>query len=188
MESCGYEIEATEGQIGSTEKCRKKDYDIKEVEFRHPEYQEYSITVFLCTYHFDIVFGDMIKEEDVAWRKKQNEWKRFNDLLKDVRGKIRTGVGLDYWDEQQWKENNKRRTDHATLELKSIRKSICRLEYCQNKITDFRKMYLIRIFPKKPTDYVNLFFCCNQHWKSIKLRIGIEKSNVKDKLVKLDSF
>lgn len=188
MESCDYEVEVEEGQIGSTKKCGKRDYNIKEVEFRHPQYQEYSVTVFLCSYHFDLVFGDMIKQEDFAWRRKQNAIKAFNDLYKETRDQIRTGMGLQYWDQKLWRETNSRKQEKAKQQLRLIRKGICRLDYCNNKLVDFKNMFVIRVFPKKPTDYVNLFFCCNQHWKSIKFRIGIEKSSNKNKLVSLDSF
>ena len=163
-------------------RCGSK-FETKEVEFRHPDYKDLNQRVFLCQSHFHQIFGEpvarkesMLPLEVEKWLELlvRNEEKRYVDTIKEVGKKVKDGVGNDYFDWDTFKANNRRKLDQAKEALRLLRRGMCRFEWCNQKLTNFRNMYIIRIYPKKQTDYVNLFFCCLDHWEVYKKRIGLQ--------------
>lgn len=163
-------------------RCSSK-YETKEVEFRHPDYKDLSVRIFLCQYHFYEIFGQPIAVKDSRKPLEKEKWlelrikneqKRYNDKIKEVKKQVRNGIGEDYFDWETFKASNRRQLDLLKEESKTLRRGMCRFEWCSLKLTNFRRMYTIRVYPKRPTEYVNLFFCSLDHWEVFKKRIGLQ--------------
>ncbi len=174
MESCSFVREGV-GRCGSK-------YNCKEVEFRHPDYKELSKLVFLCQMHFIEVFGQTIaiknsvKPLEVeAWLLVlvKNEDARYRKKLADVKKQVSDGIGSDHFDWGTFEASNRRVLDDLRAKLKILRRSQCRFEWCKKRITDWRHIYTIRIYPRTQMDYMNLVFCCLNHWEIYKKRIGL---------------
>lgn len=180
MESCDYRQENEEGEIGSSIRCGKTQ-DTKEVQFKHPDYKEKSVTIFVCVAHFDLVFGEMFEKEDKAWRNKQNAFSKYKREYAETKIKVGGGVGTEYFDWETYKVTHYKSVDDSIENLKIIRRKECRLEYC-NEIVDYKHLFTIRVFRRNALDFVNLSFCCQKHWDSMKLRIGIEKKKPTESL------
>jgi len=163
MESCAYVREN-----GIT--CRSS-YKTKEVEFRHPDYREFSQNIFLCDVHFEIVFLPIIDEERVTFRTMEREGKSYQEMYHKARKAITEGSG--YFDREDFKNSYYGKAAKARQEWYIIKNGRCRLEYCKQSVKEIRKPYLIRIHPITPLEYTNLFFCSKKHWESIKKRIGM---------------
>ncbi len=163
MESCAYVREN-----GIT--CRSS-YKTKEVEFRHPDYREFSQNIFLCEVHFEIVFLPIIDEERIAFRIMEREGKSYQEMYHKARKSITEGSG--YFDREDFKNSFYGKAAKARQELYVIKNGRCRLEYCKQSLKGIRKPYLIRIHPITPLEYTNLFFCSKKHWEGIKFRIGL---------------
>ena len=163
MESCSYVREN-----GVT--CRSS-YNTKEVEFRHPDYREFSQNIFLCEVHFEIVFLPIIDEERVTFRTMEREGKSYQEMYHKARKAITEGSG--YFDREDFKNSFYGKAAKARQAWYIIKNGRCRLEYCKQSVKGIRKPYLIRIHPITPLEYTNLFFCSKKHWESIKKRIGM---------------
>lgn len=163
MESCAYVREN-----GIT--CRSS-YNTKEVEFRHPDYREFSQNIFLCEVHFEIVFLPIIDEERIAFRTMEREGKSYQEMYHKARKAITEGSG--YFDREDFKNSFYGKAAKARQEWYIIKNGRCRLEYCKQSVKGIRKPYLIRIHPITPLEYINLFFCSKKHWENIKKRIGM---------------
>ncbi len=175
MESCSFRTE-------SGSRCGSKSI-LKEVEFRHPTYTDLNSRLFLCQNHFPIVFGNQVLTKDHHLPLEEQTWLlrqyvREKDLyekeLEDVIEKVRVGVGLEYFDMSNWKKMRYQRVDHAYQKWKDLSKKHCRFEWCKKKLTNWKNMYVIRVYPKNQRDYVNLLFCSLNHWEVFKKRIGIK--------------
>jgi len=164
-ESCAYVREN-----GLT--CRS-NYNTKEVEFRHPDYREFSKNIFLCEPHFEIAFTDILNEERKAFAKKERAGKDYQESYHKARKAIQEGSG--YFNREDFKNQFYGKTTRAIKEYFVIKTGRCRLEYCQQSLRGIRKPFLIRIHPVTPLEYTNLFFCSKKHWESIRLRIGLEQ-------------
>lgn len=178
MESCNF-IKLDEN--GDRYRCGSR-YETKEVEFRHPDYKDLNKRIFICQAHFNQVFGEYVATKESIKPLDQdkylelcvrNEEKHYRDHIKDVRKKVRDGIGYDSFDWDLFYQNAGRKLRLAKERLRILRRSICRYEFCNQKLTNFRKMYTIRVFPKKQTEYVNLFFCSLDHWEVYKKRVGL---------------
>jgi len=174
MESCSFSSDRVS-------KCHSK-FNTKEVEFRHPNYKDLNKRVFLCQNHFFGVFGqsvavkDSVKPlEEEAWLLLQlrNEDSRYRTKLAETRKQIKDGIGSDYFDWGSFEANNKRTLEDLRAKLKILRRSQCRFEWCKKRISDWRQIYVVRVYPKNVADYVNLIFCCLNHWEIYKKRIGL---------------
>lgn len=174
MESCGFTSEGS-GKCGSRFNC-------KEVEFRHPDYKDLSVLIFLCQSHFMQVFGQSVAVKDSKLPLEEEKWLelmvRNEDLhyrkkLADTKVLVRDGIGDRDFDWSTWYANNQRTLEDLRARLKILRRYQCRFEWCKQRITDFKKLYTIRVYPKTQTDYINLQFCCLDHWEVYKKRIGI---------------
>jgi hypothetical protein len=174
MESCSF-VRQGIGRCGSKFNC-------KEVEFRHPNYKDLNERVYVCQIHFMEVFGqsvavkDSVKPlEEEAWLLVQlkNEDSRYRTKLAQTRKQVKDGIGTDYFDWGSFDASNKRTLDDLKAKLKILRRSQCRFEWCKKRITDWRNIYIVRVYPRNPTDYVNLVFCCLDHWEIYKKRIGL---------------
>jgi len=174
MESCSF-VRQGIGRCGSKFNC-------KEVEFRHPDYKDLNQRVYLCQVHFMEVFGqsvavkDSVKPLEVeAWLLIQvrNEDSRYRKKLADIKKQVKDGMGTEYFDWGSFEASNKRVSDDLKAKLKILRRSQCRFEWCKKTITDWRHIYIVRVYPRNPTDYVNLVFCCLDHWEIYKKRIGL---------------
>lgn len=174
MESCSF----VRAGIG---RCTSK-FNCKEVEFRHPDYKDLSQRVYVCQMHFIEVFGqslavkNSLKPLEVeAWLLLQvkNEDGRYRKKLADTKKQVRDGMGTEYFDWGSFEASNKRPIDDLKSKLKILRRSQCRFEWCKKRITDWRHVYVVRVYPKNQTDYVNLIFCCLDHWEIYKKRIGL---------------
>ncbi len=174
MESCSFVREG----IG---RCSSK-YNCKEVEFRHPDYKDLNQRVYVCQMHFIEVFGQTIaiknsvKPLEVeAWLLVlvKNEDSRYRKKLADVKKQVSDGIGHDHFDWGTFEASNKRVLDDLRSKLKILRRSQCRFEWCKKRITDWKHIYIVRVYPKNSTDYVNLVFCCLNHWEIYKKRIGL---------------
>lgn len=174
MESCIFRTE-------SGSRCTSKNF-LKEVEFRHPTYKDLNIRLFLCQNHFGIVFGNQVLTVDHQLPLEEEVWllsryKRERDHykkeLEDVIEKVRAGVGLEYFDLANWKKMRYQRVDHAYQRYNELSRKLCRFEWCKKKLTNWKNMYVIRVYPKNQRDYVNLLFCSINHWEVFKKRIGV---------------
>ncbi len=161
--------------------CHSK-FNCREVEFRHPSYQDLNVRIYLCQNHFMEVFGQSIGIKNSTKPLEQEKWlalqvrgedDRYRKKLAETRKQVRDGVGDTYFDWGTWKATNLRALDDLRSKLKILRRYQCRFEWCRQKITDFKQMYVIRIYPANQTDYVNLIFCCLNHWEVYKKRIGL---------------
>jgi len=174
MESCSF--------IREGRRCGSKDWT-KEVEFRHPTYKDLSIRFFLCKSHFDIVFGmtvitrdHLLPLEEQTWllRHYVREKELYEKELEDVIEKVRVGIGLEYFDMKNWKMMRYQKVDHAYKNWHNLTRKECRFEWCKKRLTNWKNMYAIRVYPKNTIDYVNLLFCSLDHWEVFKKRIGLE--------------
>ncbi len=174
MESCSFMRQGLS-------RCGSK-FNCKEVEFRHPDYKDLNQRVFLCQNHFFLVFGqsvavkDSVKPlEDEAWLllRLRNEDSRYRTKLAETRKQVKDGIGSDYFDWGTFEATNKRTLEDLRSKLKILRRSQCRFEWCKKKISDWRHIYVVRVYPKNLADYVNLVFCCLDHWEVYKKRIGL---------------
>ena len=174
MESCSFMRQGLS-------RCHSK-FNCKEVEFRHPDYKDLNQRVYLCQNHFFEVFGQSVAVknsvkplEEEAWLllRLRNEDSRYRTKLAETRKQVRDGIGSDYFDWGSFEASNKRTLEDLRSKLKILRRYQCRFEWCKNRITDFKQIYTIRIYPKNQLDYVNLVFCCLNHWEVYKKRIGL---------------
>lgn len=174
MESCSF-VRQGIGRCGSKFNC-------KEVEFRHPDYKELCELLFICQVHFMHIFGQSVGVKDSvkpleleAWLLIQvkNEDSKYRKKLADVRKQIRDGIGTDYFDWGSFEAGNKKTLEDLKSKLKILRRSQCRFEWCKKRITDWKHIYTIRIYPRNQMDYINLVFCCLDHWEIYKKRIGL---------------
>lgn len=195
MESCAYKDE--------NGRCNSR-YEVREVEFAHPDYRNLNIRLVLCRGHFNQIFGELVAKKDSMLPLEKDQWlllqvrneeKRYRDKLEEVKKKVRNGIGDDYFDWDTFKASNRRKLELLKEELKTLRRGRCRYEWCNLKLTNFSRIYTIKIYPIKPTEYINLFFCSLDHWEVFKKRIGITET-IKGKLkmaeqvasITLDSF
>lgn len=162
-------------------RCNSK-HNIREVEFRHPDYKDLSEDLFLCDSHFTLIFGQSkltvehilpLEEEEYLRSRWISAKKKYQKDLEDIREKVRVGVGSEFFDWDTWKFYNGNKVSRAFERYKELRKSTCRFEWCDLRVTSFRKAYVIRVYPRNPNDYINLLFCCLNHWEVYKKRIGL---------------
>lgn len=174
MESCGYISQG--GRCGSRFNC-------KEVEFRHPEYKALSQVLFICQSHFIEVFGQSVAVKDSkkpleeeAWLLVQlkNEDSRYRRKLGETKKLVKNGIGNEHFDWATFEATNKRKVEDLKSQLKIMRRKQCRFEWCKKIITNWRQIYTIRVYPRTQMDYVNLNFCCLDHWEVFKKRIGLK--------------
>ena len=174
MESCSFVSEDSRGRCGSRFNCR-------EVEFRHPSYRDLNVRIYLCQSHFMTIFGQSVAVKDSKLPLEEEKWlelmvrnedSHYRVKLADTKKLVRDGIGSDF-DWATWYANNLRTLEDLKSRLKILRRSQCRFEWCKQRITDFKKMYTIRVYPRTQTDYVNLVFCCLDHWEVYKKRIGL---------------
>lgn len=174
MESCSFMRQGLS-------RCHSK-FNCKEVEFRHPSYKDLNQRVYLCLNHFMEVFGQSVAVkgsvkplEEEAWLLLQvrNEDSRFRKNLAETKMKVKDGIGDYDFDWATWRATNQRKLEDLKAKLKMLRRSQCRFEWCKQKITDYRNIYIVRVYPRTLTDYVNLCFCCLDHWEVYKKRIGL---------------
>jgi len=113
--------------------------------------------------------------EEEAWLlvKFKNEDSRYRKKLAEVKKQVQGGIGIDYFDWGSFEANNKKTLDDVKSELNILRRSQCRFEWCKKLITNWKNVYIIRVYPRTPMDYVNLVFCCLNHWEVYKKRIGL---------------
>ncbi len=158
MESCSFISQG--GRCGSKFNC-------KEVEFRHPEYKDLNERVYLCLSHFISVFGQSVAVknskkplEEEAWLLLQvkNEDMRYRKKLGETKKLVKGGVGDEHFDWASFEASNKRTLEDLKSRLKILRRKQCRFEWCKEKITNWRQIYIVRVYPKYPTDYINLVF------------------------------
>lgn len=163
-------------------------YNVKQVEFRHPQYKEYNLEIILCEVHFEITFEDIINEERGAYNKFSRESKHYQVMYKESKRQTEEGIG--FFDHKEFHNNFYGKTSTAKREWEIIKKRRCRLEYCKNDLRLMRNLYTIKVFPKNNIDYTNYFFCSQKHWETIKLRIGIMKltDSPDFKPITLDNF
>lgn len=163
-------------------RCGNK-FNVKEVEFRHPDYKDLSQRVYLCQNHFFEIFGEPVakkdsilplEEEALLLLQLRNEDTRYRRKLADTRKLVEHGIGSDHFDWGTFYASNKRKLEYLKSKLTLLRRRQCRFEWCRTTLTNFRKMYIVRVYPKNPTEYVNLFFCCLDHWEVYKKRIGLQ--------------
>ena len=175
MESCAY-IRYDGSRCGNK-------FNVKEVEFRHPDYKALSQLLFLCQTHFFEIFGEPVAKKDSvlpleeeAWLLLQlkNEDSRYRTKLAQTKKLVVNGVGNDNFDWGSFHANNTRKLEDLKSQLTLLRRRQCRFEWCRTKLTNFRKIYSIRIYPKNQIDYVNLIFCSLDHWEVFKKRIGLQ--------------
>lgn len=173
MESCSY--------INQGGRCGSK-FNCKEVEFRHPQYKDLNQRVYICQSHFVEVFGQSVAVkgskkplEEEAWLLIQvkNEDSHYRRKLAEIKKKVRDGIGEDHFDWETFDASNKRKLEDLKSRLKILRRSQCRFEWCKQKIINWKQVYIVRVYPKHPTDYVNLVFCCLDHWEVYKKRLGL---------------
>lgn len=162
--------------------CGSK-FNLKEVEFRHPSYEDLSTRVFLCEEHFNRIFGRPIitqehflplEQQEYLKRKYFNAREKYHKDLSELIKKVKEGVGLEFFDLDSWKFTNHLKVEQAKERYLRYIKKVCRFEYCDNSLTNIKIPYIIRVYPKTPRDYVNLFFCCLDHWEVYKKRIGFK--------------
>ncbi len=174
MDSCDYKRD-------SGGRCGSRDY-VKEVEFRHPTYKDLSMTCFLCVTHFGIVFGKPLltsehflplEEEAYLVQNFKRQKELYKKELEEITERVRAGIGLEFFDMKNWKMMRYQRVDHAYKTLNNLRRKQCRFEHCKQFLTNWRNMYVIRLYPKNQRDYVNLLFCSLNHWEVFKKRIGL---------------
>lgn len=172
MESCVF--------LGNSGKCNSR-FNCREVEFRHPEYKELSIHLFLCQSHFMAIFGQSVAVKDSMLPLEEEKWlelmvrnedSHYRKKLAETRLLVKDGIGIDF-DWATWYTLNQKTLDDLRSKLKILRRYQCRFEWCKQRITDFRKMYTIRVYPKTQIDYINLVFCSLDHWEVYKKRIGL---------------
>lgn len=168
-------------RAGST-RCGSR-FNCKEVEFRHPDYRELSKLLYLCESHFREIFGQSAPIKDSVKPLEIEEWlkllylnakSKFQNDLENVTEKVRAGMGLEFFDFKTWRASNGKKRDDAYTIWQNYRKKECKYEWCDLKISYLKKVYTIRVYPKNQRDYVNLVFCCLDHWEVFKKRIGIK--------------
>lgn len=175
MESCAY-IKYDGSRCGNK-------FNVKEVEFRHPDYKDLSKLVFLCQNHFHEIFGEPVAKKDSTLPLEEEKWlelqvrnedMHYRRKVADIRDKVKNGIGAEHFDWATFHASNTRKLEDLKERLKLLRRRQCRFEWCRAKITNFRKIYTIRIYPKNQIDYVNLIFCSLDHWEVFKKRIGLQ--------------
>lgn len=163
-------------------RCSQK-FNVKEVEFRHPDYKDLSQLIFLCQTHFFEVFGEQVAKkssklplEVEKWLELQvkNEDSHYRKKLGDTKKAVSNGIGSDHFDWETFRATNRIKLEDLKTQLYNLRRRECRFEWCKAKITNFRKIYTIRVYPRNQIDYVNLIFCSLDHWEVFKKRIGLQ--------------
>jgi len=157
--------------------------NVREVEFRNPDYRELTKTIFLCESHFQEVFGDIIEEERKARRDADNTKIRYN------RDQAQAQKQAEYWNQNDFKEYNYPKVQKAFDHWKMIRKERCRYEACTEDLKPLRKVWMVRVYTATGREWQTLFFCCSDHADKMKRRIGLIKIEQKrGKPISLDSF
>ncbi|NIQ14816.1 MAG: hypothetical protein GTO02_10575 [Candidatus Dadabacteria bacterium] len=157
--------------------------NVREIEFKNPDYRELNKTVFVCESHFQEVFGDIIEEERKARRDADNAKTRYN------RDQANAQKQAEYWNPSDFKEYNYPKVQRAFDHWKKVRKEICRYEACDADLKSLRKVWMIRVYTATGREWQTLFFCSSDHVDKIKRRIGLIKiEKKKGKATSLDTF
>src|SRR3990172_1132580 len=150
MESCSFVSEDSRGRCGSRFNCR-------EVEFRHPSYRDLNVRIYLCQSHFMTIFGQSVAVKDSKLPLEEEKWlelmvrnedSRYRIKLADTRNLVKNGIGTEHFDWATWNASNTRVLEDLKSKLKILRRSQCRFEWCKQRITDFKKIYTIRLYPR----------------------------------------
>lgn len=158
-------------------------FNLREVEFRHPDYEQLSTRVFICENHFSIIFGKPILTvdhnlpiEEECYLKQMwiNQKAKYKKDLDELIQKVRVGVGLEFFNLESWKFIHYLRVSSAYEKWDILKRKTCRFEWCKKSITNMRNPYIIRVYPGGPRNYVNLFFCSLDHWEVFKKRLGLK--------------
>jgi len=60
-------------------------FNLKLVEFRHPDYKEFNEEILLCETHFSIVFEEMIEEERKAFNDFERRSKHYQQMFNEAK-------------------------------------------------------------------------------------------------------
>lgn len=178
-------------------------YNLKEVEFRHPDYEDLSKKILLCQNHFENIFGSSVLTvehslplEEEIYLKQQwlNARQKYEKDKTEVVDKVRVGIGLENFDFNQWKLVNYKRVQDSFDRWNKLKRKTCRYEYCKTALVNFRNIYIIRLYPKTAIDYITLFFCCLDHWEVYKKKCGLVDMigklavDIKKSVITLDTY
>lgn len=154
-------------------KCSSK-FNTREIEFKHAEYREQNRVCFLCESHYTEVFGEVDQEERKAFRDWQNARTKFNREYAMARAQA------EYFEPADYKEKAYKPVQNAYEKWKNLRKRICRYEDCDVELQTIRRVFVIRTYSARGTEWASFYICCKDHWMKFMYRIGIEQLNKKD--------
>lgn len=146
-------------------------FNLKLVEFRHPDYKEFNEEILLCETHFSIVFEEMIEEERKAFNDFERRSKHYQQMFNEAKDAYMLNLG--WFNRKDFHDHFYGKVDSAKSHLRLIQKGQCRLEYCNASLKGIKKPYTVRVYPINNMDYKNYFFCSKNHWEKIKMRIGL---------------
>ena len=161
----------------SKDKCSSK-HNLREIEFKHPEYRDQSSSCYLCDHHFLEVFSEIDETEKKAQRDFLNAKFNYN---KDFAHARKYG---EYFDSQTFREQNYTKVERAYDKYQLIRKKQCRYEECVVDLSGIRKVFVIRIYSQSGREWANYYFCSKEHWTKIKYRVGLEIPNIDNEKLK----
>ncbi len=175
-------IEAEPAQYKTElQKCNSR-YNIKVIEFKHPDYPELSEWEYLCDSHFTEVFGDIKNEEQLAYR----NWRSQVFIYKKDFAKAQKFA--EYFNPNDFKNQNYNKVENRKILFDNIKRKVCRYEYCAQNLDSIRKIYRIIVSRMGGIDFKSYFFCGKPHWVKIKLRIQPKLESKKSVITNVKSL
>jgi hypothetical protein len=146
------------------QKCNFR-YNLKQIEFRHPDYPELYEYHYLCDSHYSEVFGEMKNEEDKAYREWQNAKFHYN------RDYAKAQSIMEYWNAGDFKIMNYPKVENSKKKFDIIKRGCCRYESCLVRLDTVRKIYRIIVSRVGGIDFKPFYFCGKEHYEKMKQRI-----------------
>ena len=97
----------------------------------------------------------------------------------------------EYFDPGDYKQKAYKPVQSGYEKWKNIRKRICRYEDCDVLLSTIRRVFVIRTYSQRGTEWANYYYCCKIHWMKFMYRIGIEiitKDKIRTTIQTLDEY
>ena len=140
-------------------------YNVKVIEFKHPDYPELSEYEYLCDSHFEEVFGDIRNEEQKAYR----DWR--NQVFHYKKDFAKAQKYAEYFNAKDFMIQNYPKVENKKIIFDNIKRKVCRYEYCNVNLETIRRIYRIVVVRVGGIDFKNYFYCGKPHWEKMKFRI-----------------
>lgn len=162
-------------------------FNLRTIEFKHPDYRELTVEYQLCQTHYAEVFGVIETLENESLRYAKNCQSAYNQDFAKAKNVSMAGIG--FFNTKEYKILNYRKVENAYDAWRVIKKEKCRYELCSINLKTIRKVFMIRVYTQSGREWKNYLFCSKDHWDVFRYRmIPKSKLEVKKQSLTLDNF